>query len=122
MSLESIFRADNFYALSLAEAHPELERLMISYLGIFPIVQGERPQTDGKKIFLEGRKTDFKDDKSDFSDNRNMSLYLSDLIHELLHISKIRLDSINKLCPVLITLGTILSCKIVLHLFSCNHD
>ena len=86
MSLQDIFKSDNFYALSLEEARPELERFMYSYLGIFPIEKGKRPQTDGKKIFLEPTKTEFQDDKSESHNNRNMSLYLSDILHEMLHI------------------------------------
>ncbi|MBS3071770.1 hypothetical protein J4408_02165 [Candidatus Pacearchaeota archaeon] len=86
MSLDNIFKADNFFALTLDEARPELEKTLLSYLGIFPIVPGERPQTDGKRIMLEARKAAFKDSKKDIHQNRNMSLYKSDLLHELLHI------------------------------------
>lgn len=86
MNLEDIFRADNFYALSFEEALPELRKFMYHYLGIFPLRKGERPQTNGKCIILEGRKVDFKDDKAEPENNRNLSLYLSDLLHEVLHI------------------------------------
>jgi len=86
MNLENLFRADNFYTLGFEEARPTLERSMYSYLGIFPLQKGERPQTDGKKIFLTSMKNDFQDDKSELHNNRNMSLYLSDLLHEILHI------------------------------------
>jgi len=86
MTLADLFKADNFYALSFDEARSELERCTYAYLGIFPLQKGERPQTDGKRIFLEARKSEFQDDKEQMHNNRNMSLYLSDLLHELLHI------------------------------------
>jgi len=86
MELDNIFEEENFYALTFDEARPELERNMFAYLGIFPLEVGERPQTDGKRIFLEPKKIEFSDEKNELHKNRNMSLYLSDLIHELLHV------------------------------------
>ncbi len=86
MTISDIFRADNFFSLSMEEARPTLERFLYTYLGIFPLAKAERPQTDGKRIFLTARKNDFTDDKKELHNNRNMTLYLSDLLHELLHI------------------------------------
>ena len=83
---QAICAIDNWYALNFKKAKPQLERVMVGYLGVFPLLSGRRPQTDGKRIFLPSQKSDFKDSKRDLFNNRNMSLYRSDLVHEILHI------------------------------------
>jgi len=86
MSLEDIFASENWHALRLEEAKAKLEQLLYVRLGIFPLNPGDRPQTDGKQIMLEKVKSDFEDDKDELHNNRNMSLYMADLLHEILHI------------------------------------
>ena len=89
MELSKILKAlehDNFYALYFDEALPEIQRCLYSYLGTVPLSASNGPSTDGKKIFLSSVIARFKDSKEKLSENRNMSLFLSDLIHEMLHI------------------------------------
>ncbi len=86
MSLDHLFSQNNWHTVTFEEALPHLHRFIFSYLGSFPLVKGERPQTDGKCIMLPVAKSDFPDEKEDLSNNRNLSLYLADLFHEILHI------------------------------------
>ncbi len=89
MELSKILKAlkhDNFYALYFGEALPEMQRCLYSYLGTVPLAVADSPCTDGRKIYLSPVIAKFKDSKEKLSENRNMSLFLSDLIHEMLHI------------------------------------
>ena len=83
---DALFAPNNFFVFNLEDALPILQTTLIQYMGIFPIKGGKRPQTDGKRIFLPSSIDDFQDPKSDLHKNKNMSLYLSHLIHEMLHI------------------------------------
>lgn len=86
MDFSHIFSHQNFYALRFAKAKPELLRYMVSRLGLFPVRTGMQPSTNGRCIFMEPVKADFKDSLDELPDNRNLSLYLSDMLHEILHI------------------------------------
>jgi hypothetical protein len=80
-----IYSPDNWYMLSFSEALCELQRFILPYLGVVPLCKGKRPQTDGKRIILNSSISDFADPKDDLYENRNMTLYKSDALHEVLH-------------------------------------
>lgn len=84
--LDELLEEDSWHALTFEEARPNLEQFMLTYLSIFPLEKGRRPQTDGKTIYLPSKQNDFKDGKDDLYQNRNMSLYLHSGLHEILHI------------------------------------
>ncbi len=97
MDWKNLFKPDSWFALpfdstdaTTVNARPFLERVLYTNLGILPLEGGERPQTDGQRIILSSSKNDFQDLKEvkEMHENRNLTLYISDLLHEMLHVLK----------------------------------
>ncbi len=71
--------------LSFAEVQPFLRQYATALLGNIPInvSQNSIPFTDGSEIFLPGHENKFPDSKKDLYANRNASLFVANLFHEI---------------------------------------
>jgi hypothetical protein len=73
------------YRLSLAEVKPLLYANAMTVFSGVTIEESadETACTDGRTVYLPGFKNYFPDRKGDLANNRNATMYLSDLIHEV---------------------------------------
>ena len=88
MSLDDLIGLDslNFYVVDFDEAKPRMVTTLLQYFGLFTIKPGGCPKTNGREIILPSCRADFVDEKKPLHLNRNVSLYIGSLCHELSHI------------------------------------
>ncbi len=84
--LDTLLATKVHTAVSLDRARPILDKFLFRYMGLIPIKTADCPRTDGKTIYLKPEIDEFKDSLDDLSQNKNVSMYISDLLHEVLHL------------------------------------
>ncbi len=86
MGFGDLFKLKNWFTIDFNDAKPELAFTLLRYLGKFPVVRGDTPCTDGHQIMLQASIDDFEDPKEVLYKNRNVSMYVATLCHEISHI------------------------------------